>query len=396
MRITHVINSVDPSYGGPAVVAPRLSAAQAAAGHEVQILTCQTQKTLDELAPIFQDIPNHERVTYKQIPRPRSPFGFPRSRQTDRQMQEAIKASDFIHMHGIWSQELLAVGINAHDMSIPYAVRPAGMLDPWSLQQKSLKKKLALLTGRKAWLDRAAFIHTLNNDESRLIKTGSLNLTCPVEVIPNGIFLDEIQEQMTENAFRDQYRNFLGDSPFVLFLSRLHYKKGLIHLAEAFSIVCKHNRELKLVVAGPDEGDRAVFEQKINSYGIGERVLVPGPIYGSAKYDALREACCFCLPSFQEGFSLAILESLGCGTPAVITHGCHFPEVETANAGRVVEQDAKQIANVILEIAGQPQVRKDMSKAARNLVASLYTWPKIADLTVETYRKHLDSNTQLV
>ncbi len=93
-----------------------------------------------------------------------------------------------------------------------------------------------------------------------------------------------------------------------------------------------------------------------------------GPIYGEDKIAAMADSVCFCLPSRQEGFSIAIIEALACSTPAVITEGCHFPEVGQANAGRVVPLDARMVAEALLEIIRNPTLRDARERAgARTL-----------------------------
>lgn len=178
----------------------------------------------------------------------------------------------------------------------------------------------------------------------------------------------------------------LNKRPYIIFLSRLHYKKGLDYLAEAFVLFCRHNQDIDLVVAGPDGGAQTEFEEIINKNGLSERVFVPGPIYGEEKFAALLDAFCFCLPSRQEGFSMAITEALACSTPVVISNDCHFPEVEQANAGYVTNLDAKEIADSWQDLALDETKRKQLSASAKKLVFENYLWEKIAEKVIEKYR----------
>jgi glycosyltransferase involved in cell wall biosynthesis len=178
----------------------------------------------------------------------------------------------------------------------------------------------------------------------------------------------------------------LGGRPYFLFLSRLHYKKGLDYLADAFAIVAARNSDVQLVVAGPDDGARADFEGRIAAAKLSDRIHVPGPIYGTEKLSAIAGAACFVLPSRQEGFSMAILEALACGVPAVVSAECHFPEVAEVGAGEVVPLEAAALAAAIGRVLADPDRRRKMGQAGRELVAVRFTWPRIAETSIETYR----------
>src|SRR5439155_13066932 len=161
-----------------------------------------------------------------------------------------------VHLHGIWDPLLFATARAARAVNRPYLVAPHGMLDPWSLRQKRWKKRLALALGWRAMLDRAAALHLLNADEKALI--AELGIQAPGVVIPNGVNPDEFDPPPPPDLFRRRLLA-LGDRPYVLFLGRLHYKKGLDYLADAFRILAARAADAPLVVAGPDEDTPADF-----------------------------------------------------------------------------------------------------------------------------------------
>src|SRR5690606_28191728 len=160
-------------------------------------------------------------------------------------------APDFVHIHGIWTPMLAATAHACFRRGIHYCIAPHGMLDPWCLSQKRLKKAVALALLWKRILNRAAFIHALNRDEAELM--APLGLAAPPELIPNGIFIEEFAIMPAPGTFRAQ-RPELGADPYILFLSRLHYKKGLDLLAPAFAHLLERLPQARLVVAGPDDG----------------------------------------------------------------------------------------------------------------------------------------------
>jgi glycosyltransferase involved in cell wall biosynthesis len=369
MNILHIIQTLDPAAGGPPVVAACLANAQAKLGHTVAILASPARST--------PPLDNVRVLAAPPISRLRALAG---QRPID-DLQPFIRDHDILHLHGVWDPLLYAATRTARSLVIPYVIAPHGMLDPWSLKQSRLKKKLALALGWRWMLDRAAALHLLNADEQKL--AAGLGIKAPGVVIPNGVNLEEFK-QLPPVVDRE-----LNKAAYILFLSRLHYKKGLDFLAEAFRIVAAKRPNVHLVVAGPDDGARADFEQRIAAAGLTERVHLPGPIYGPEKLSTVAGAACFVLPSRQEGFSVAILEALACGTPAVVSTECHFPEVAEAGAGEVVPLDAAAIAAALQRILADPELCERMGKAGRELVAARFTWPRIGERSIEMYRQSI-------
>jgi glycosyltransferase involved in cell wall biosynthesis len=263
------------------------------------------------------------------------------------------------------------------------------MLDPWSLRQKATKKRIALLLGYRKMLAETCFLHALNSDEKALIE--QLGLPCPIEVISNGVFLEEIEPLPARGTFYAAHPP-LRSRPFVLFLGRLHYKKGLDYLADAFALLAQVNEQVQLVVAGPDGGEREVFQQRVRHLGITQRVHIIGPLYGREKIAALVDAACFCLPSRQEGFSVAVTEALACGLPAIVSRACHFPEIAEVGAGEIVPLEARAIVAALGRMLSDSQRRDTMGKAGRELVASRYTWSRVATQTLQVHQRHRDSH----
>jgi len=131
------------------------------------------------------------------------------------------------------------------------------------------------------------------------------------------------------------------------------------------------------------------FRQQVARLGLTTRVHIVGPLWGEDKLAAIVDADCFCLPSRQEGFSMAITEVMACGLPVVISEPCHFPEVREAGAGEVVPLDARAIADALERVLQDPQQRQRMGQAGRELVRSRYTWPHIAEQCVRAYRREI-------
>ncbi len=383
LKIAHVIASLDPAAGGPPMVVLRLAGAQAALGHDVSVVSFDVPDARDRTDEAMRGLPYIDKITVHRIAQ-----GGILERTLGvglgPKLGPWLADRQIVQLHGVWEPMLRISASIACKRAVPYVIMPHGMLDRWSMAQKRTKKRIALSLAYRRMLDGAAYLHALNDDEVGPIR--ELGIVAPIHVIPNGVFLEEIEPLPRAGAFRDAHPE-LGDDPFILFLSRLHYKKGLDYLADAFVEVAAGHPRARLVVAGPDGGVRQTFEQSVRDAGVGDRVHVVGPIYGSAKYEAIVDAACFCLPSRQEGFSIAITESLACGTPVVISDACHFPEVAQARAGFVLPLDPKRFAQSMLTLLEDNALRNTMSGNARTLVRERYTWPKIAEQALACYRQ---------
>jgi glycosyltransferase involved in cell wall biosynthesis len=256
------------------------------------------------------------------------------------------------------------------------------MLNPWSLAQKPWKKRLALSFGVRRVLNGARFIHCLNAEEAALIEP--LGLTSQSLVFPNGVFLEEIEPLPKSGKFASAHPEIRGRR-FVLFLGRLHHVKGLEFLAEAWAQCAGAVPEVDLVVAGPDGGAKSDFEARIAGAGLSHRVHLVGPLYGADKYAALVDAACFCLPSKQEGFSVAIVEALACGVPVIMSEACRFPEAVAAGAAQMVPLEATALAQALRSVLSNPNQAEAMGRAGRDLIRRRYTWPVIATRILDIY-----------
>ena len=380
MRIVHVIASMEATHGGPPVIAACIASAQAQLGHEAALFSYDPGAS-DAVVKRLKSFPGGDRVKLHFIPRAEGRemmFG----RRAGRAFNDIVRNYDFVHIHGIWEGIQRTTAAQARAAGVPYCVVPHGMLDTWSLAQSALKKKMALALLVKPCLDKAAFLHLGNVHERDVIKP--LHIRSAGEIIPNGAFLEEFATLPPIGTFRNAHPE-IGQDPYILFLSRLHYKKGLDYLADSFAVVAKQRQNVRLVVAGADDGYKATFEQMIAAHGLGSRTHLVGPLYGEQKLAAFNEAACFCLPSRQEGFSIAITESLACGTPAVVSEDCHYPEVEEVGAGAVTRLDANEVAKGLLRTLDAN--RSAMGDAGRRLVRERFNWPAVAHTTLAAYSR---------
>ncbi|HEY0009143.1 MAG TPA: glycosyltransferase [Tepidisphaeraceae bacterium] len=382
LRILHVIGSMDPDAGGPPNIVSRLAAAQAGLGHDVAVMSYGDESVQARALRDAARVPNGEKVRHiwlKPAGRLDKLFG----RQAYKLFARLLPEFDVVHTQGVWEPIILQAARVARRLGVVHVIAPQGMLDPWSLGQKRLKKTIALRLGYHHMLSNASALLLLNEDEKTLIQP--LGFKSPQQILANGMSPAEIYPLEEPGTFRAAHPE-IGAHPYVLFLSRLHFKKGLDILAEAYHRFVQRRPDVHLVVAGPDEGQRQNFIDAIDRMNLNDRVHLVGPLYGRDKKAALRDAACFCLPSRQEGFSIAIIEAMACELPVVITEGCHFPEVAEFNAGRVTPLDPAAVAQALEDVVANETVRIAMGQAGRKLIESRFTWQRIAEQSIEIYR----------
>ncbi len=369
MHIVHVYATLDPRDGGPPAVIKGLAGGQVAAGHRVTLVTADPPDCPaadDFLAAHVHPLP--ARVSIRPTwPHPLDPAAGALAR--------VLASADVLHVHGLWPKVNLLAGRLARRRGLPFVLTLHGMLHHAALHQKRLKKLVGMyLIGYRELVTGAAAVHVLNAAEQS--EAEGPRLPARVVEIPNGIFPAEFETLPARGAFRASVPG-LGDAPFVLSLARLHVQKGPDLLLEAFARLAATHPDLHLVFAGPDQGAGALLSAESARRGLAGRVHLVGPRYGASRIEALVDATVFCLPSRQEGFSMAITEALAAGAPAVVTDRCHFPEVASAGCGRVTTLEPADLARGLAEVLAEPDAGRPLGARGRALVFERYTWPRI-------------------
>jgi glycosyltransferase involved in cell wall biosynthesis len=254
------------------------------------------------------------------------------------------------------------------------------MLDAWALRHKQLKKRVygALVENRN--LRRAACLRALTLSERDDFRR--LGLRSPVAVIPNAVEIPDVDATQFLQRFP-----LLNGKRIVLYLGRLHHKKGPALLCQAWSRVRHQFGDAHLVIAGPDfENTQRDLEHLIGDLNLGSSVLLPGLLKGSLAASALKAATVFVLPSFSEGFSRALLEAMGAGVPVIATHACNFPEVAERNCGILIAPEQKALAAALQEmLAASPDQRQTLGHNGQQLVRERYSWPVVGGALAALY-----------
>ena len=374
MRVLHVISSIDRKSGGPTIALQGLAGAQAKCGLEVTIAGTYVGTPDAEVVEQFRQ----QGIAVSLI----GPAQGKLVRHADlrRIVDECVAKADIVHIHAMWEEIQHQAARAAHRRKVPYLIRPCGMLDPWSLRQSRWIKKALLAWRVRKNLDHAAGLHFTTTTERDL--AGPLKLKSTPIVEPNGVDLREFTNLPSPGTFRSRYPR-LGDKPYLLFLSRLHPKKGLDLLVPAFAKVAADVKldGAMLVLTGPDaDGYRAEIESLVAKLGLADRVIFTGMLGGEQRIAALAEARLFVLPSYQENFGNVVIEALAAGTPVIISDQVNIhAEIKSAGVGGVVPTNVDALAGEIVAwMEDEGRYRKARAKA-RPFVWGNYDWMKIAE-----------------
>jgi len=287
------------------------------------------------------------------------------------QISESSLPPNGVHVHGIWSGNLIRRWHGWQKNGIPVVASTHGMLEPWALAHKGWKKRAAWWIYQKRMLDGAACLHATSAREAENLRR--LGLRRPIAVIPWGIDSQKHQCQPVRERV-------------VLFVGRIYPVKGLPLLLRAWAAVRPMGWRLRLV--GPDEGGHLEELIKlVEELAIGESVTFTGPMGGEALATEYRGASLFVLPSHTENFGMVVGEAMAHGLPVIATHGAPWELLETEKCGWWVPISAEGIANALANATGLPSESLiEIGARGQALVAERFEWDGIARRFIDCYR----------
>ncbi len=359
MRILHVIATLAPDSGGPATACLEMAQAVARRGHRVDIFTTDWGSDRDE--EIVQYPAGHGALRV-------FPAAVPRFWKYSPSLAAALVAQacdyDLLHVHSLYLFHNLAAPRAAMRADRPYVVRPHGLLDPYIWRRHRWRKRIMEWGFQDRALRKAAAIHYTSADEMRISAPYAQGTRGAV--IPLGVPLPPPQP----SAQRDPRR--------ILFLSRLHRKKGLDLLIPAFAQVKREFPDAELVIAGPDNGALQSTQEAVTRHGLQESVSFPDMLRGAAKEAAFAQAGLFVLPSYSENFGIALAEAMAAGLPVVTTDQVNIHDaVSATGAGIVVPCTIDRLAAAMRTILADPALAETMGRNGRQLAAERYSWDAI-------------------
>lgn len=380
LKVLHVTPSMSPSWGGPAIAVSELTAACAEQGIQCEIATTHGYRVgTGQVATA--GVPVHSFDAGFGLPA-RTWAGY--SRELFRFLHDRAADFDLVHVHSIWSYPAYAAYCSARKRGLPYMFTIHGELSDWGLRQKALKKRTYRFFVLDRMLREAGALHAITRAEKEQVR--KLGFKSPVVVAPNGIEQSGFAELPAPQNLVRRFPELEGKR-VILFLGRLHPKKGLDILARSFSRLAGRFDDLMLLVVGPDKfGTRKNMEAILRSKRLLDRTVFTGLLTGEDKLAALSCADLFVLPSHSDVRGIAVLEAMAARLPVIITTGCEFPEVAEYEAGLVAEADEASIADAMARLLADTELRRHMGQQGHKLVTERYTWQAATATMSELYR----------
>lgn len=383
MRVLHVIPSVSERSGGPATAIIPMCRALLRQGIEVLLITTDAG---------LSDDARESGGSYKGVPAIFFPSqlgeSFKYSRPLATWLSSNIRQFSLVHIHAVFNHSSMAAAHVCYRAGVPYVVRPLGTLDPWSMTQKSFRKRLFWQVSGKGMLRRAAAVHYTTETE-KLATEASFGLNHG-KVIALGV-----ETQSSTTLSRDKMAHHfpsLDGDPYVLVLSRLHPKKGLEVLIDAFLSLTPKFARWRLVIAGDGPADHvSSLQAKAAS---SDRVVFTGWLDGEKKDAVLSCASLLALPSHQENFGLCVIEALSHSVPVLLSpHVNLAEEIVLANAGWIATVDKDTLAVRLAEALEDEDELARRGRAGKEL-SQKYSWERAARGLVELYGNVARKNGQ--
>ncbi len=356
MKVLHVIGSLSPREGGPPEVTRQLARSYAECGDTMEVL-CQ-----DPPGSLFlNDVPCPVHALGQRLI---GRYGL--SPKLWSWLARNVSRFDAIVMQGIWTFPGVAVRATARKAGVPYGIFPHGALDPWFNKKYPVKhfKKLLYWPIQYPVLRDAKAVFFTSKLEPDLAKTSFAPNEWNTVIFPNGIYEPASDPAETIETFYESSPS-LRRRRYFLYLARIHEKKGCDLLLKAFARIATTETDLDLVIAGPDQdGYKAILQRMTKDLGLKERIVWPGIIADDLKWGALRAAEAFILPSHQENFGIAVVESLAAHRPVLISNQVNiWPDIENAQVGLVDDDTLEGTERLMRKWLAMPQVERDAMSA---------------------------------
>lgn len=382
MRILHVTPYMHPSAGGPPVVVENFVRESSRLGHLSEIIStplfCRGDERmllegLNELAPTTF-LSRSRRFALLHPP-------------TWRQIGESIRTADIVHLHTVWNPINVIVRRQCGRLGRPYVLMPHGMLDPYSLNVKRWRKGAYFWAVERGNILGAERLIYTTAEEERL---AAIKLSSPPKgvVIPLGGDAPYENSDKLASEFLERFPKARGRRQ-LLFLGRLHHKKGLDRILKVLPSIVEAVPDVLLTVVGdgPPEFE-AELRSLIGARDLEKSVLMTGRLDGAAKWGAYASAELFLLPSRQENFAIVIAEAMQMGIPVVVSNKVNtWPYVKDANAGIVVDEELikSDLEGGILVLLKDSGRRRLMGKRGQEYARGNLTWAGATSRLLKCY-----------
>lgn len=369
LRSVQIISGIGRADGGPSYSVPRLNSALRQAGVEDWVYT-------DEKPNEVVDPTEHTVIFKREFTRTPLLNKLHISRALVQQLKDPNDVFELIHSHGIWRFPNLYAAQAAWRRGIPHVVSPRGMLSKAAMRFSPISKRLFWVAGQRAALDRADCLHATSEAEYREFR--NMNLAAPVAIIPNGLDLPPPSPE-AQIAPAVEMRT-------LLFLGRIHPKKGIDDLVAAWASLADDFPNWRLRIVGPgEEKHLRALERLVADLG-SPRLEIGSPVYMDKKWRAYRDADLFVLPTYTENFGLTVGESLACGRPVVVSKGAPWEDVVRNRCGWWIDIGREPLTNALREALATPrETLLDMGKRGAKWIRGAFAWDTIGPEMARVY-----------
>jgi glycosyltransferase involved in cell wall biosynthesis len=393
MRVLHVISSLNSRAGGTFTAVRDIAIAQANSGLDVSV--CTTYRTLEELLDLekLRILFLNSGITlytFKAV----SPLLFSLKLY---KWLSGRRDFDCLHIHGLYRLPTAIAAHFAFKNKIPYLMTPHGSLVPflykqsrygsWGLRLKRLYERVL----ENHNLDRASVIHFTSHEEA--LDAGALNIKAPFVVLPIGIDWHSYESLPQFGGFR-QRAKLDSDTPLILFLGRVDFKKGIDLLIHSFAQVLREIPKARLAIVGPDSSG---YLQKVhlwcNELNIDNEVIFINHLEPAQVKEAYVDANVFILPSYNENFGITVIEAMACKCPVIISDQVNiWREIQNGSAGIVIQLSVDDLTKAVIKMLNHPEEAQIMGISGRILAKDQYDWNSIVARYTELYVSMVDGS----
>lgn len=369
MRILQVIPFFSPKMGGSPQVVYQAALHLSKRGHQVTVVASD----FGIEAARFPDAP----FQVKLFPNLFARWGFYLSPGLFPWLLKHIKEFDVVHLHEYRTFQNIAAHALVARLKIPYVLSAHGTL-PVIIERKGAKRLFDFLFGKRILAGAQKLVAVSPAEVGQYLQAGIAESR--VSIIYNGLNLNEFNNLPLRGSFRSQFSAFGMETKLILYLGRIHKRKGINCLIEAFARLHQLRRDTHLVIAGPDDGDLANLQTISARLGLENFVHFVGPQYGCDRLAAYVDADVFASPAIFEIFGLVAFEALLCGTPVIVGDDCGTGQmISAADAGYPVPYgNIEQLAQTLQHVLDHTDEAAQKVANGRAFIREKLDWQQIS------------------